>query len=303
MRAVVLGSAAGGGFPQWNCACAGCGRARSGDTAALPRTQSSLAVSADGRRWVLLNAAPDLPAQIAANSFLQPGPGRTGRSSPIVGIVLTCGEVDAIAGLLSLREGHAFVIRGARPTLAILDDNPIFRVLPPSRVPRLAQDGGTVALTTAAGEPLGLEMELFAVPGKPPLFKEADPRPNPGTVGVRIAEPGRPALFFIPGCARVMPELRDRLHGAALLLFDGTLWHDREMIEAGLSEKTGARMGHISISGPDGAIAALGDLVIERRVFIHINNTNPVLLSDSPEHAQAIAAGWTIAHDGMEFTL
>ncbi|HKM62145.1 MAG TPA: pyrroloquinoline quinone biosynthesis protein PqqB [Acidisphaera sp.] len=308
MRAVVLGSAAGGGFPQWNCACAGCRRARANDPAALHRTQTSLAVSADGHAWVILNAAPDLPAQIAANRFLQPGPDARGRASPIAAVVLTSGEVDTVAGLLSLREGQPFVVHGAASTLAILDDNPIFRVLPASRVPRYAHDGDrTVALATAAGEKLGLEMELFAVPGKVPLFNETEQDPfradEAGTVGVRIAEPGGPSLFFVPGCARVTPELRRRLDSAALLLFDGTLWHDEEMIAAGLGQKTGARMGHMSISGPGGTIAALRDVAVGRRVFIHINNTNPVLLTDSPEYAEAVAAGWTVARDGMEFSL
>jgi pyrroloquinoline quinone biosynthesis protein B len=308
VRVVVLGSAAGGGFPQWNCACAGCRRARAGDPAVLHRTQTSLAVSADGRAWVIINAAPELPAQIAANRFLQPTPDQRGRASPIAAVVLTSGEVDTVAGLLSLREGQPFVIHGAASTLAILDDNPIFRVLPAARVPRRAHDdGATVALATEAGEPLGLEMELFAVPGKVPLFNETEQDPfrpdEAGTVGVRIAEPGAPALVFIPGCARVTPDLRRRLDGTALLLFDGTLWHDAEMIAAGLGPKTGARMGHMSISGPDGAIAALREVAIGRRVFIHINNTNPILLTDSPEYAETVAAGWTVAQDGMEFSV
>ena len=312
LRAIVLGSAAGGGFPQWNSAGPGCMRARAGDAAALPRTQTSLAVTADGARFVLLNAAPDLRAQILATPALapRPAPGEV-RHSPIAAVVLTAAEIDTIAGLLTLRERHGFALYGTRQSLAVLAENPIFNALDPARVPRrdLPSDS-PVALRGAEGGTLGLVVEGFAVPGKVPLFAEqagADPgRTEEGeTVGVRIAAEAEPdrGLFFIPGCAAMTPVLADRLRGAACVLFDGTLWQDDEMILAGAGPKTGARMGHMSIAGPDGVIAAFRELGVARKILIHLNNTNPVLLSDSRAHAEVLRAGWEIAHDGMEITL
>jgi pyrroloquinoline quinone biosynthesis protein B len=307
LRLIVLGAAAGGGFPQWNSAGPGCLRARDGDPAALPRTQCSLAVSADGRRWVLLNAAPELTAQIAATPPLHPQTDAV-RHSPIAAVVLTGGEVDTVAGLLSMRERHAFALHGAAPVLAVLQMNPIFRALDPTLVPRRELPiGAALALRDAAGEPLGLTVEAFAVPGKVPLFLEdgTDPgRADDGdTIGLALRAGDGPTVYFIPGCAALTPALRDRLHGAALVFFDGTLWRDDEMILAGAGPKTGARMGHMSIDGPQGVLAGFADLEVARRVLIHLNNTNPVLLADSPERAAVAAAGWDVAEDGMEFTV
>lgn len=308
LRAIVLGAAAGGGFPQWNSAGPGCRRARAGDPAAKPRSQAGLAVSADGARWVLLNASPDLKAQIEATPALHPAPPPGAiRHSPIAAVVLAGAEVDAIAGLLSLRERHAFALYGARPALAVLAENPIFRVLDPALVPRreLPLDR-PLPLADAAGAPLGLTVEAFAVPGKVPLFQEAPDGADPGraeageTVGLRVVAPGSSPLLFVPGCAAVTPALRARLAGAGCLLFDGTLWRDDEMILAGAGTKTGARMGHI---GMQDAIAALAGVPVGRRLFIHVNNTNPALLEDSPERALLRQAGWEVAEDGMEIAL
>jgi pyrroloquinoline quinone biosynthesis protein B len=311
LHAIVLGAAAGGGFPQWNSAGPGCRRARAGDPAARPRTQASLAVSGDGgRRWVLLNASPDLPAQLRATPALhpRPEPGSV-RHSPIAAVVLTGAEVDTVAGLLSLRERHAFALYGAEPSLAVLAENPIFGALDPALVPRrrLPLDEG-FALRDAAGDDLGLRVEAFAVPGKVPLFLEeggADPgRADAGeTIGLRLSAGEGDALFFIPGCAAMTDALRERLRGAACVLFDGTLWRDDEMVRARAGAKTGARMGHMSIDGPAGTLAAFAGLGVRRRVLIHLNNTNPVLLADSPERAAAEAAGWEVAEDGMELKL
>jgi pyrroloquinoline quinone biosynthesis protein B len=312
LRAIVLGAAAGGGFPQWNSAGAGCRRARAGDPAARPRTQAGLAVSGDGgRRWVLLNASPDLRAQIEATQALHPAPPDAGaiRHSPVAAVVLTGAEVDTIAGLLTLRERHAFALYGAAPALAVLAENPIFGALNPMVVPRrtLPLDA-PLRLMDAAGAPLGLRVEAFVVPGKVPLFQESPDGQDPGraeageTIGLALSAEEAPdeVLLFIPGCAALTPALRDRIAGAACLLFDGTLFRDDEMILAGAGPKTGARMGHMSMQD---AIAALQDFPIERRVFIHVNNTNPALLADSPEHAAVRAAGWEVAEDGMEITL
>jgi pyrroloquinoline quinone biosynthesis protein B len=308
VRIVILGAAAGGGFPQWNSNAEGCRRARRGDPVAKPRTQASLAVSADDRAWFLLNASPDIRAQIDANQCLWPNDGL--RSSPINGVVLTGGDVDAVAGLLTLRERHRFVLYATREVQHVLATNSIFRVLAGDCVERRILPLSTeLTLAGPAGVDSGLAIEAFAVRGKVPLWLEDDGR-EPGVgesghaVGLTVTERrSRASFFFIPGCAAMTEDLRRRLRGAALVFFDGTLWRDDEMIRAGVGTKTGRRMGHMSMSGADGVIAAFRDLGVGRKVFLHINNTNPVLLEDSTERAEAEAADWTIAHDGMELTL
>ncbi len=300
MKAIVLGAAAGGGFPQWNCRSPAARRARSGDRAALPRTQAGLAVSRDGERWYLLNASPDLREQIGRTSALHPREGL--RSSPIAGVVLTGGDIDAIAGLLTLRERQRFAIHATSAVHGILDANPIFEVLARDIVERK-----TVRLGEAFALEPGLDVTLFAVPGKVPLYLETHDGMQPivtdGTTVAAMVTDGASCLAFIPGCAAMTDELRARIDGVDLLFFDGTLWRDDEMITAGLGAKTGKRMGHMSLSGPEGTIAALADLPIGRRVAIHINNSNPVLLADSRERAETEAAGWMIAEDGMAFAL
>ena len=309
LRLIVLGAAAGGGFPQWNSAGLACLRARAGDPAARPRTQCSLAVSADGERWVLLNAAPELTTQIAATPALHPRPAPGAiRHSPIAAVLLTGAEVDTIAGLLSLRERHPFALHATRPSLEVLDANPIFAALNPELVPRrdLPLDR-PLALHDAGGAPLGLTVEAYPVPGKVPLFMETRDAAEPGergaTIGLAIRAGEGPAAHFIPGCAMMTDALRARLHGAELVLFDGTLWRDDEMIRAGAGPKTGARMGHMSITGENGTITAFEGLDVGRRILIHLNNTNPALLADSPERAHLSQAGWEVAEDGMEITL
>jgi pyrroloquinoline quinone biosynthesis protein B len=305
MRAVILGAAAGGGFPQWNSNAPACRRARAGDAAATPRTQASVAVSADGEIWFLLNAAPDLRQQIAANPCLHPRAGL--RSSPIAGVALTGGDVDAVAGLLSLRERQALTIYATARTHDVLDANPIFEVLARDIVGRRrVAPGAAIPLDTPQGAPSGLEIEVFAVPGKVPLYLETDGVPpiveDEGTIGIEIRSGAR-RLGFIPSCAAVTERLQARLAGMDLVLFDGTLFTDDEMIRLGLGPKTGRRMGHISVSGPEGAVAGLEGLALRRRIFIHINNSNPILLADSAERALVEAAGWEVGYDGMELTL
>lgn len=171
------------------------------------------------------------------------------------------------------------------------------RVSLDTRTPLLAPDGTTT----------GLAITLFAVPGKVPLYMESTTEVPPitvgeATVGVGISDAAHSA-YFIPGCARMTPELAARLHGAKLVFFDGTLWRDDEMITSGAGTKTGSRMGHMSLSGPSGTIAAFAPLDVKRRIFVHINNSNPVLMADAPERAQTQAAGWEVGYDGMEVTL
>ena len=307
VRAVVLGSAAGGGFPQCNSNAPACRRARRGDPEARVRSQASLAVSSNNKDWVLLNASPDLRLQIEAAPQLYPCKGL--RSSPITGVVLTGGDVDAIAGLLHLRERHRFNIYAPSRVLAIIAANPIFDVLAPDFVRRIELPLDERMELAGASGASGLAVIPFAVPGKLPLYLETAGQ-DPGlseegdAVGLEIIETATgKSFFFVPGCAAITEQLRARLAGSALVFFDGTLWSDDEMIRLAVGSKTGKRMGHMSMSGEDGTIAAFHDLGVGRRIFIHINNSNPVLLDDSPERHIANAAGWEIAYDGMEVTL
>jgi pyrroloquinoline quinone biosynthesis protein B len=307
LHAVVLGSAAGGGFPQWNSNAPACRRARGGDAAASPRSQASIAVSANERDWFVLNATPDLRLQIEATPCLHPREGL--RSSPIAGVVVTGGDVDAIAGLLHLRERHSFSLYAPSPVLAIIAANPIFNVLAPDCVRRLELPLDERTEVAGASGSSGLAVIAFAVPGKVPLYLETagqDPGVSEGgdAIGLEVIDTASgKSFFFIPGCAVMNDRLRRRLADSALVFFDGTLWRDDEMIRMGVGTKTGRRMGHISMSGEDGTIAAFRDLGVRRRIFIHINNSNPALLDDSAERRIANKAGWEIAYDGMEVRL
>jgi pyrroloquinoline quinone biosynthesis protein B len=272
----------------------------------LPRTQASLAVSADNFHWFLLNASPDLRQQIEASPCLQPNHGL--RSSPIAGVVLTGGDVDAIAGLLTMRERQEFTVYATARIHGVLDANPIFEVLARDVVRRRrVAIGEAFPLTLPDGKPSGLRLELFAVPGKVPLYLEKSAAPPPiveseDTVGTMVSD-GQRRLFFIPGCAAMTGALAQRLHGADVVLFDGTLWTDDEMLRASIGSKTGLRMGHMSVSGTNGTIAAFQGIDVRRKVLVHINNSNPILLDDSPERAAVEAAGWEVAYDGMEIRL
>ena len=299
LRAIVLGSAAGGGVPQWNCACQVCRLAWSGDKRVRPRSQSSVAVSANGADWLLLNASIDLRSQVLATPALQPR--GQGRDSPIAAVLLTNGDVDHIGGLLTLRERQPLTVFGTAGTLATIGANRVFEVLARDIAPRRA-----VALDQPFEALPGLMVELFSVPGKTPLWMEegevATGVEGEATVGVSIEVRGS-RLIYAPGCARVTEALRARLEKADLLFFDGTLYADDEMIREGLGEKTGRRMGHMPISGPDGTLAQLARHKGLRRILIHINNTNPILIDGSHEALAVAEAGWEIASDGMEVAL
>jgi pyrroloquinoline quinone biosynthesis protein B len=294
-RALVLGAAAGGGFPQWNCRCPVCALAWAGDPRVSPRTQSSVAVTGDGRSWILLNASPDLPQQLRAAPDLWPREGL--RHSPIAAVVLTNGDVDHVAGLLSLRERQGFRLAALPPVLSVLEENPIFSVLADRVVERVE---------ARPGEPLGiggLTFELFPVPGKAPLYREGPDlvvgAESGETAGVLVRS-GKGALAYVPGCAVLTPGLIERLAQADVLLFDGTLYTDDEMIRAGVGQKTGRRMGHIPISGPGGSLERLKELPARKKVYIHVNNTNPILVEGSAERAAVEAAGFEVAFDGLE---
>jgi pyrroloquinoline quinone biosynthesis protein B len=298
LSAFVLGSAAGGGVPQWNCGCEVCRLAWAGTGRVKRRTQAGIAVTGgDAAPAILINASPDLRQQIMATPALQP---RGLRQTPIAAVVLTGAEVDQTAGLLVLRERSPFTLFATNGTLAAIAANPIFNVLAADMVTRKAiRAGDPFAL------PGGVEAELFLVPGKPPLYLEGE---NPAlaeeseaNVGIALSAGGA-RLIFIPGAAKLNPALASRLADADAVLFDGTLFADDEMIAAGAGTKTGRRMGHMPVSGPDGSLAALKGLA-RRRILIHINNTNPILIEDSPQRRAVEAAGFEVAEDGMRIEL
>lgn len=299
LTAIVLGSAGGGGYPQWNCLCPACRLAWDGDKRVKPRSQASLAVTADGEHWTLINASPDLRAQLIATPQLRPR-GKA-RGSPIAAVVLTGAEVDQVAGLLTLRERQPFALFATAQTLATLNANPIFGVLADDVVTREA-----VAPDAPFALPGGLSAELFTVPGKVPLYLEdGDPAAaaieDGATVGAEIVC-GPRRLAYVPGAAAMTAALYDRLATADVVLFDATLFVDDEMIAAGIGEKTGRRMGHMPLAGEGGSLAALAGLP-GRRILTHINNTNPILIEGSPERSKVRAAGFEIAEDGMEIVL
>ena len=305
MRAIVLGSAAGGGFPQWNCGCANCARAWRGDPGAIPRTQSALAVTADERRWLLLNASPDLRQQILAAPALHP---RTApRGSPIAVVAVTNADVDHLAGLLTLREGQPLALYGTARAHAAVDGSPVFEVLDRAMVPRRELPlESTISVRDAEGAETGLWLTAFAVPGKVARYLETGEdrvalAGSPGdTIGLVVADGAGRRMVYIPGCAAVDAAVTARAAGAEALFFDGTLYHDDELIRAGLGEKTGARMGHVPVAGPGGSMAGLAELDVGRRVYVHVNNSNPMICADTPERAEVEAAGWTVAFDGLE---
>ncbi len=262
------------------------------------RTQTSVAITADGNQWIILNAAPDLKSQLDRTPALHPRGGL--RSSPVKAVVLTGGEVDQIAGLLTLRERQPFALCATAETLDLIEANPIFGVLAPALVSRIAVLPGV-----AFGLPGGIEAEMFTVPGKAPLYVEGDAPEIGGESGVSVgieARAGKCRLAFVPGAAAITPMLHARLSRADVVLFDGTLFTDDEMIRKETGTKTGRRMGHLPIDGADGSLASLAGIP-GRRIYIHINNTNPVLVDGSPERRRVEAAGWEIAEDGMEIVL
>ena len=260
LKIVVLGAGAGGGVPQWNCNCEVCRLARLDDGRVQPRSQSSIAVSTDDDTWCVFNCSPDIRQQISAAPQLHPRTSAGNRDSPIASVVLTNADVDHLSGLLVLREKQAFRVFATREVLDVLAENSIFNVLDEAFVEKIEIRAG------AEFSPLpGLSVEPFTVPGKVALFKEQDAIEAEGelklggesgnTIGLHVrAEPSGEAFFYIPGCATVTPDLADRLTGARLLLFDGTVWQDDEMIAKGLGAKSGQRMGHMSMAGEHGSM-------------------------------------------------
>ena len=297
LTVLVLGAAAGGGFPQWNCGCRLCALVRVGDPRVRPATQISIAVSGNQTDWVIVGASPDLRQQIMQTPKLWPRAGL--RDSPIAGVVLLGGDVDALAGLLVLRERQPFTVYAPEALLGLLEENRIFEVLDPSVVQRTALE--PLQPVSCGG---GLKLTLLPMPGKVPLYLEdrGAREPEPGPNYAALLEANGRSVIVAPACAEITPSVVRQLSGADVVFFDGTLFTDDEMIVAGLGPKTGRRMGHVPISGAGGTLEGLAR-VPGRRILAHINNSNPILLRDSPERRTVEAAGFEIAFDGMEVQL
>jgi pyrroloquinoline quinone biosynthesis protein B len=303
----VLGAAAGGGFPQWNCACSNCLGLRKGLINASPRTQESVCLSADAENWFLINASPDIRTQIESFAPLHP---KGSRTSPIQAIFLTNGDLDHCLGLLSLRENHRLVIYSTESIRrGFTEGNVLYRTLQrfAGQVTwRTLKLNVEEALLHADGIPSGLTVKALPVPGKPPVHLEGlvspdDPELN---VGLRFRQcPDGPALVYLPAVGRITPSVREELEAAAAVFFDGTFWSSDELSTPGFLPKSAEDLAHWPVGGPKGSLAMLSKIRASRRTFIHINNTNPMLREDSTERAIVKAAGWEVAWDGMELVL
>ena len=301
MRVRVLGTAAGGGFPQWNCSCPNCLLVRQGAFAGPPRTQAQLAFSCSPGQWTLVNASPDLRFQIEATPDLWPC---DGRRSPIAGVILTGAEVDQTLGLLLLREFHSFQIHSTPAIRSILtEDNSLFGVL--------ARFAGQVQWQDLPLESAfvtgGARVEALPLPGSFPGFvnksRAAALNPAEADIGLLLSpESGGATLAFLPGAACVTGALLERLQSCDILFFDGTFWSDDEPVRIPGLGRTALQIGHLPISGAGGSLERLAALNA-RRIYIHINNTNPILDEESAEYQAVRNAGWEVAADGMEIDL
>jgi pyrroloquinoline quinone biosynthesis protein B len=303
MHVRVLGSAAGGGFPQWNCNCRNCAGVRQGTLPARARTQSSIAVSGDGVGWVLFNASPDLRAQLESFPPLQPG--RALRDTGIAAVILMDSQLDHTTGLLTLREGGPLELyctdsveedlTGPLPLLRVLE-----HYCGVHRHP-IPSDGSGFTLPQAEG----LRFTAIALSSKAPPYSAHRGAPRPGdNIGMQVEDlqtGGR--LFYAPGLARLEPHLRPFCARADCLLVDGTFWQDDEMIRAGLGSKRATQMGHLPQWGPGGMIEQLRAFIHPRKILIHINNSNPILDESGQERAVLAAEGIEVAYDGMDIRL
>jgi len=309
LKVLVLGSAAGGGSPQWNCNSEVSKAVRSRTRGTSPRTQSSIVVTANNDEWFLFNASPDLGSQILNNSQMHPKKGL--RHSPISGVVLTNGDVDHVAGLLTLRERQNLSVYAHARVHSVLKENSIFNVLNSDYVDRREMKMNVeFELKNKEGKGSGIFVEAFEVPGKIALWLEDESKgANFGTqegdtIGLKISSASNEkSFYYIPACAKMTSELSEKLKDSELVLFDGTLWKNDEMASSKVGEKTGQRMGHMNNSGKDGSIQAFKDLGVKRKIFIHINTTNPILLEDSKERKIVEENGWEVSYDGMEIEI
>ncbi len=308
MHIEILGSAAGGGFPQWNCGCANCRALRSGTFAGKARTQTQVAISSDRASWFLLNASPDLRLQIEATPVLHPQ--HDTRSSPIAGVVLTSADLDQTAGLLSLRELQPFRVYCTHALRRILqEDNSAFAML--NRIPRQVEWttiplNTAFALTTVEGRDSGLSCEAFSIGTRYPFYVKAEPdryRGEEASLGLTITSRGGRRLAYLPAISEVNENLLEQMESADLLLFDGTFWTDDELIKVQGSGATAREMGHLPVSSEDGSLKRLAGLRKPRKVFVHVNNTNPMLNQKGDEYRAVRDAGWEIAEDGWSIHL
>jgi pyrroloquinoline quinone biosynthesis protein B len=296
VRVRVLGSAAGGGFPQWNCRCPTCAAAREG-AAARPRTQSSIAVRGATGPWFLANASPDLRQQLES---LAPEPGDGVRAAPVAGVLLTDAEIDHTAGLLLLRESSAPIrAYGSDAVRRALTDG--FPVLP-----ILARYSSVDWRTLVPGSAIpidgsSLEVEWIAAGGDAPRYLAAGDVEAAGLVFRDRATGG--VLTYLPGLARLDDDVLGRLGASDVVLVDGTFWRDDELARLGISDRSARDMGHVPLAGPGGTLERLAGLERPRKVLVHINNTNPILLEDSPEREAVVRAGVEVAYDGLEVVL
>jgi pyrroloquinoline quinone biosynthesis protein B len=308
MQVKILGSAAGGAFPQWNCACANCRAVRAGTFQGKPRSQTQVALTEDGRSWFLLGASPDLRAQIEATPDLHPRDGE--RQSPIAGVVLANADLDHVLGLLLLRELQPLRIYAAASVRHILlEDNSMFAML--QRVPNQAV-WTNFALETqfnlcnAQGKDSGLRCRALSLGVHYPAYVTAERQshltPGEASLGFIIASasPAGPQFAYLPAVPHLDDRLLGQLDACDVLLFDGTFWSDDELIRVQGSGQTAHQMGHIPV---ETALVKLAGLRRPRKIFLHINNTNPMLDEASPEHRQVRDAGWEIAEDGWQFDL
>jgi len=303
MRVKVLGTAAGGGFPQWNCGCPNCRQLREGKFAGVPRTQAQLAWSNHPDEWTLLNASPDLRVQIDATPELWPRDGA--RHSPIRDVILTGAEVDQVLGLLLLREFHRFRVHATASVRKILtEDNSIFRVL--ARFPgQVTWNDLRIGESASAG---GARLEVLPLASSFPGFVSADRAAElnaaEASIGLRVTpESGGGTFAFLPGIGSVPDELFERLGSCDAIFFDGTFWSDDEPCGIPGIHRSARQMGHLPISGPAGSLERLSTLRRPRKIFIHINNTNPILDENGEQRKMVSEAGWEVASDGMELTL
>jgi pyrroloquinoline quinone biosynthesis protein B len=310
MRIKVLGSAAGGGFPQWNCGCSNCSRFRAGELEGGARTQAQVAVSSTPSNWLLLNASPDLRQQLLADPEFAPR-GRT-RNTPIRGVVLTSADTDCVVGLLHLREFsplEIFATDGVRRVVA--EENSLFRTLerstPPVRWNGLALDRLTPIFSAAAsGDDTTICCRAIPLDGEYPDYvrerlRKSLPKPE-AVIALELTQGGK-RLFYAPSLPGLGEEWKRSVMGSQLALLDGTFWTDNELREVRGEGKTAREIGHVPLSGTDGLLKELEGAANVRRVLIHMNNTNPVLDETSEARHILGKAGWEVSSDGMEFTL
>ena len=309
MRVKILGSAAGGGFPQWNCVCPNCRALREGIFHGKARTQAQVAVSGDGRSWFLLGASPDLRAQIEATPELHPRDGL--RQSPITGVVLASADLDHVLGLLLLRELQPLRVFATAAARRILqEDNSVFRMLQRVQNQTVWTDiapGEQFALRDSAGADSGLTCRTLSLGSRYPAYVSPERAgtliPAEAALGLIVESRSGTRLAYMPAVPAVDDALLDQLEAADVVLFDGTFWSDDELIRVQGSGQTARQMGHLPVSSPDGSMRKLARLQRPRKIFLHINNTNPMLDESGPEYREVRQAGWEIAEDGWQFDL